>query len=121
MWVITKKMLNKNHFILQKTPFLKPQEYFGRNRRNSVHISEENRCYNIDRIVIGHILVNSIRNKFEMLSNIVKNKIDTLMLSKIIPSYLTGIHSIQGLVATARHGVTRKKEKQESCLERTHR
>ena len=68
-------------------------------------------CYNIDRIVIGHILVNSIRNKFEMLSNIVKNKIDTLMLSKIKPSYLTGIHSIQGLVATARHGVTRKKKK----------
>ena len=37
---------------------------------------------NLNRVVIGHININSIRNKFDMLSNMVKDNIDILMVSK---------------------------------------
>ena len=40
------------------------------------------RINNINRVVIGHININSIRNKFDMLSSMVKDSIDILMVSE---------------------------------------
>ena len=38
------------------------------------------RLSNINRIIIGYTVINSMRNIFEMLSNIIKNNIDILMV-----------------------------------------
>ena len=38
------------------------------------------RINNVYRVVIGHININSIRNKFDMLSSMVKDSTDTLMV-----------------------------------------
>ena len=38
------------------------------------------RINNINRVVIGHININSIRNKFDPLSSLVKDNIDILMV-----------------------------------------
>ena len=38
------------------------------------------RIANINRLMIGHININSIRNKFEMLSNSIKGNLDILMI-----------------------------------------
>ena len=40
------------------------------------------RINNVNRAAIGHITINSIRNKFDMLSSMVKNTIDILMVSE---------------------------------------
>ena len=38
---------------------------------------------NVNRVAIGHININSIRNKFDMLSSMAKDNIDNLMVSEI--------------------------------------
>ena len=38
------------------------------------------RIANINRLMIGHIKINSIQNKFEMLSNSIKGNLDILMI-----------------------------------------
>ena len=40
------------------------------------------RINNVNRVVIGHININSIRNKFDMLFSMVKDNIDMLMVSE---------------------------------------
>ena len=40
------------------------------------------RINNVSRVVVGHININSIRNKFDMLSSMVKDNIDILMISE---------------------------------------
>ena len=40
------------------------------------------RLKNIDRLITGHININSIRNKFEALKQIIKNNIDILIVSE---------------------------------------
>ena len=40
------------------------------------------RIANINRLMTGHININSIRNKFEMLPNSIKGNLDILMISK---------------------------------------
>ena len=48
------------------------------------------RIENPSRIIFGQININSIRNKFDLLMNIIKNEIDILMISetKIDNSFL---------------------------------
>ena len=41
------------------------------------------RLANINRLMIGHINTNSIRNKFEMHLNSIKGNLDLLMISEI--------------------------------------
>ena len=43
---------------------------------------EKDSINNVNMVVIGHINVNSIRNKFDMLSSMVKDNIDILMVSE---------------------------------------
>ena len=40
------------------------------------------RIFNINRLMTGHININSIRTKFEMLSNSIKGNLDILMISE---------------------------------------
>ena len=40
------------------------------------------RSKNLDRVIFSHLNINSIRNKLETLHDIVKNKIDILLLSE---------------------------------------
>ena len=49
---------------------------------------------NINRIIIGPININSIRNSFGMLSNIINNNIDILMVSetKLESSFLNAVY-----------------------------
>ena len=42
----------------------------------------EIRKENQNRIIIAHLSINSVRNKFEMLKEVVGNKIDILLISE---------------------------------------
>ena len=52
----------------------------------------------MNRIIIGHLNINSLRNKFEQLKNIIKGKIDILVITetKIDNSFPTSQFYIEG-------------------------
>ena len=50
-----------------------------RNQRNTLH---EIRIKNANRLIIGHLNVNSLRNKFEILEELIKDKIDIFLISE---------------------------------------
>ena len=62
------------------------------------------RIANINRLMIGHININSIRNKFEMLSNSIKGNLDTLMISetKLYLTFPSNQFTIEGYAAPIR-------------------
>ena len=47
-----------------------------------ITILQNMRQKNTDRIIIGHLNINSIRNKIHTLADIVSNKIDILLISE---------------------------------------
>ena len=59
------------------------------------------RIVNIKRLMIGHINVNSIQNKFEMLSNSIEDNLDILMISqtKFDLTFLSNQFTIEGHAA----------------------
>ena len=65
---------------------IKPTETFKTIESNCeegpFEILKKIRINNVNRVVIGHININSIRNKFDMLSSMVKDNIDILMVSE---------------------------------------
>ena len=58
------------------------------------------KAQNLNRIKIGHVNINSLRNKFEVLKGIIKGKLDILMISetKIDESFPLGQFQIDGYV-----------------------
>ena len=70
------------------------------------------RLKNIDRIIIGHLNINSIRNKIEILNDIIQDKIDVFLVSetkidKTFPTaqfYLNGFETPHRLDRTAEGG-----------------
>ena len=62
------------------------------------------RIANINRLMIGHININSIRNKFEMLSNSIKGNLDILMISetKLDSTFPSNQFTIEGYAAPIR-------------------
>ena len=62
---------------------------------NTLH---EIRIKNADRLLIGHLNVNSIQNKFEMLEEIIKDKIEIFLISekKLNRSFPSGQFMIRG-------------------------
>ena len=52
------------------------------NRSNGTVTLENIRLENRYRIIIGQLNINSIRNQFEILTSLIKNKIDVLLLSE---------------------------------------
>ena len=49
---------------------------------NRMNILHEIRIKNANRLIIGHLNVNSLRNKFEMLEELIKDKIDIFLISE---------------------------------------
>ena len=49
------------------------------NQMNALH---EIRIKNASRLIIGHLNINSLRNKFEMLEEIIEDKIDIFLISE---------------------------------------
>ena len=62
------------------------------------------RTANIKRLMIGHINMNFIRNKFEMLSNSIKGNLDILMISetKLDSTFPSNQFTTEGYAAPAR-------------------
>ena len=56
---------------------------------NNLSILGHVRLNNADRLIIGHLNINSLRNKFEMLREIVQDNLDILLVSKtkVDPSF----------------------------------
>ena len=65
------------------------------NQMNALH---EIRSKNTNRLIIGHLNINSLRNKFEMLGEIIKDKIDIFLISetKLDSSFRSGQFIIKG-------------------------
>ena len=65
---------------------IKPTETFKTIESNCeegpFEILKKIRINNVNRVVIGHIDIKSIRNKFDKLSSIAKDNFDILMVSK---------------------------------------
>ena len=66
------------------------------------------RCKNIDGLLIGHINLNNIRNKFHYLSDLIKGKIDLLLVSetKINASFPVNQFKIPGYLLPYRRDRT---------------
>ena len=59
-----------------------------------VRISNKIRINNVNRVLKGHIKINSIRHKFDMLSSMVKYNIKTVMISEIMPLHLDMVYTL---------------------------
>ena len=62
------------------------------------------RLNNADMLIIGHLNVNSLRNKFEMLRETVKDKLDILLISetKVDLSFPSSQLAINGFISPLR-------------------
>ena len=71
------------------------------NQMNTLH---EIRIKNANRLITGHLNVNSLRNKFEMLGELIKDKIDIFLISeaKLDISFPSGQFLIKGYSAPLR-------------------
>ena len=71
---------------------------------NSVSFLNKLRIKNLNRIIIGHLNINSVRNKIEMLSSIVEGKLDVLLISetKINESFSSASFEIPGFATPYR-------------------
>ena len=69
--------------------------YNAGNQMNTLH---EIRVKNANRLIIGHLNVNFLRNKFEMLEELIKGKIDIFIISetKLDSSFPSGQFVIKG-------------------------
>ena len=65
---------------------------------NNLSILDRVRLNNADRLIIDHLNINSLRNKFEMLREIVQDKLDILLVSetKVDPSFPLNQFAIKG-------------------------
>ena len=76
------------------------QIHLDLNNRSEVPLSVLNdlKRSNFDRLIIGHLNVNSLRNKFEALKNVVTNKVDILLVSetKLDETFPTNQFFIEG-------------------------
>ena len=71
---VTKNSVNSKPLNNSKSP-LNDQQNLGSNLHRV-------RTENPSRIIFGQININSIRNKFDLLMNIIKNEIDIFMISE---------------------------------------
>ena len=60
---------------------------------------KNNRLKNVDKLVFGHLNINSIRNKFDLLANAINRNIDVLLISetKIDSSFPDAQFQLSGL------------------------
>ena len=67
------------------------------NQMNTLH---QIRIKNANRLIIGHLNINYLRNKFEMLEELIKDKIDIFLISerKLDSSFPSGQFVIKGYI-----------------------
>ena len=65
---------------------------------NDLSAPDRIRLSNADRLIIGHLNINSLRNKFEMLREIPQDKLDILLISetKVNSSFSSSQFAIDG-------------------------
>ena len=75
------------------------------NRFEASNTISEIRIKNLNNIIIGHLNVNSLPNKFDSLTSIIKNYIDIIVLTetKLDDSYPTSQFTIEGYSTPFRH------------------
>ena len=76
---------NIEHTYSQFEP-ISTKSILNTNNSNGVYNESNNllknvRLKNSNKVIIGHININSLRNKFELLTEMVRDKVDLLMLS----------------------------------------
>ena len=52
------------------------------NKNNENKVLKNLRSKTSNKVIIGHININSLRNKFELLTEMVRDKVDLLMISE---------------------------------------
>ena len=79
------------------------KETLESNLSNNDLTSPEDQLHNLrlknpNRLIFAHLNINSLRNKFDLLTNIVKDKIDILMISetKLDSSFPKGQFNLRG-------------------------
>ena len=91
---------NFNSFVINDTPFLcadQPNDPFSLADDTPYYTLKVLRAKNLNKIIISHININSIRNKFDILTDLVIGKIDILLVSET---------KIDGTFPSAQFGIT---------------
>ena len=85
------------------------EEYIleAKNHVEKIHVNAELRSMrvkNLDKLIIGHLNINSLRNKFELLTHQIKDDIDILMISetKLDESFPTSQFFMNGFSSSHR-------------------
>ena len=60
-----------------------PHDMHGGSHSNAFVALKGIRCKNLNRIIIGHLNINTIRNKMQMLTQLITRKINILLISEI--------------------------------------
>lgn len=73
---------------------------------NNPNVLDCVRLNNAERLIIGHLAINSLKNKFEMLRQIVQVKLEILLISetKVDPSFPSDQFAIEGFSSAFRIG-----------------
>ena len=81
------------------------EEYIpeAKNHIDKINLNEELgslRVKNLNKLIIGHLNINSLRNKFELLAHQIKDNIDILMISetKLYESFRTSFSRMVSVV-----------------------
>ena len=78
--------------------------HLSKTKDNCLNVLTSLRKDNVDRMIFAHLNINSIRNKFDNLSQLIRGKIDVLLISatKIDDSFPKGQFLIDGFSAPYR-------------------
>ena len=100
---------NKDENASDKTSEFGKEKTWGKEHNNSQSVKSKEssnglsvldrvRLNNAGRLIIGHLNINSLRNKFEMLPETVQDKLDILLISetKLDPSFPSSQFAIEG-------------------------
>ena len=77
------QLLNtKNCESISNKPILNLNLNTSNEANNENNVLKNLRLKNSNKVIIGHININSLRNKFELLTEMVRDKVDLLMISE---------------------------------------
>ena len=85
--------------LLHQSSFFSNPSENGQDEEDTAYLTLNNlRVQNVNKILIGHLNINSIRNKFELFADLVKDKLDIILISetKIDSTFPKSQFEIQG-------------------------
>ena len=77
---LSKRTFSKLIDYVENTVSENPTDILEEIEETRLMFLKKNRLSNINRMIIGYTIINFMRNIFEMLSNIIENNIDILMV-----------------------------------------